>query len=60
MIILQDISYIHPNKDILFDHVNLTVNRHDKTGSVVQRFSTAGARDKNQAQSFLIHQGRMG
>ena len=34
MIILQNISYIHPNKDLLFDHVNLTVNRQDKTALI--------------------------
>ena len=30
MIILQNISYIHANKDLLFDNIHLTVNRHDK------------------------------
>jgi ATPase subunit of ABC transporter with duplicated ATPase domains len=30
MIILQNISYIHANKDLLFDNINLTVNHHDK------------------------------
>ncbi|MGN6292611.1 MAG: ribosomal protection-like ABC-F family protein [Chitinophagaceae bacterium] len=30
MLIAQNISYIHPNKDLLFDNVNLTVNNHDK------------------------------
>ncbi|MGV8091377.1 MAG: ribosomal protection-like ABC-F family protein [Mangrovibacterium sp.] len=30
MIILQNISYIHPNKDLLFDNISLTVNQHDK------------------------------
>ena len=30
MLILQNISYIHPNKDLLFDHISLTVNNHDK------------------------------
>ncbi len=34
MIILQNVSYIHPNKDLLFDHVNLTVNRQDKTALI--------------------------
>lgn len=30
MLILQNISYIHPNKDLLFHHINLTLNAHDK------------------------------
>lgn len=30
MIILQNISYIHPNKDLLFDNISLIVNQHDK------------------------------
>ena len=34
MIILQNVSYIHPNKDLLFDRVNLTVNRQDKTALI--------------------------
>jgi ATPase subunit of ABC transporter with duplicated ATPase domains len=30
MLTLQNLSYIHPNKDVLFDAINLTVNRYDK------------------------------
>ncbi len=30
MLILQNISYTHPNKNLLFDHINLTVNNHGK------------------------------
>ncbi|MFN3378330.1 MAG: ABC-F family ATP-binding cassette domain-containing protein [Runella zeae] len=30
MILLQHISYIHPNKDLLFDNINLTVNNQQK------------------------------
>lgn len=30
MLIAQNISYIHPDKDLLFDNINLTVNNHDK------------------------------
>lgn len=30
MLTLQNISYIHPNKELLFDGVNLTINLHDK------------------------------
>jgi len=30
MLILQDISYAHPNKDQLFNNISLSVARHDK------------------------------
>ncbi|HXS55632.1 MAG TPA: ATP-binding cassette domain-containing protein, partial [Hanamia sp.] len=30
MFILQNISYTHPNKNLLFDNINLTVNHHEK------------------------------
>lgn len=30
MLILQNITYLHPNKDLLFSDINLTVNNHDK------------------------------
>ncbi len=34
MVILQNISYIHPNKDLLFDSIHLTMNYHDKIALV--------------------------
>lgn len=30
MPVLQNITYIHPNKDVLFDNMHLTLNKHDK------------------------------
>ncbi len=30
MLILQNISYRHPDKDLLFDQISLTVNKHNK------------------------------
>lgn len=30
MISLQQISYIHPNKDLLFENISLTINVHEK------------------------------
>ncbi|MBD8489134.1 ABC-F family ATP-binding cassette domain-containing protein [Echinicola sp. CAU 1574] len=30
MLILQQLSYIHPNKDLLFNNVSLTVNKQEK------------------------------
>jgi ATPase subunit of ABC transporter with duplicated ATPase domains len=34
MLILQDIAYIHPNKDVLFSHIHLAVNRGDKAALI--------------------------
>lgn len=34
MLILQNISYIHPNKDLLFQNINLTVNNRDKVALI--------------------------
>ena len=34
MLILQNISYIHPNKDLLFCNINLTVNNHEKVALI--------------------------
>lgn len=30
MLFLQDASYTHPNRDLLFSNINLAINRHDK------------------------------
>jgi len=30
MLVLQNITYIHPNKDVLFDNIHLTLNKHDR------------------------------
>ncbi len=34
MLILQNISYTHPSKDLLFSDINLTVNNHEKTALI--------------------------
>lgn len=30
MLVLQNITYIHANKDVLFNNIHLTLNKHDK------------------------------
>jgi hypothetical protein len=30
MLILQGVSYTHPNRDLLFADINLIINRQDK------------------------------
>jgi len=34
MITLQNISYIHPDKELLFDQISLSVNKHDKVALI--------------------------
>lgn len=34
MLILQNISYTHPNKNLLFTDINLTVNNHEKVALI--------------------------
>jgi ATPase subunit of ABC transporter with duplicated ATPase domains len=34
MLILQNISYTHPSKDLLFSDINLKVNNHEKTALI--------------------------
>ncbi|HMR19668.1 MAG TPA: ATP-binding cassette domain-containing protein, partial [Sphingobacterium sp.] len=34
MLVLQNISYTHSSKDLLFGNINLTVNNHEKTALI--------------------------
>jgi ATPase subunit of ABC transporter with duplicated ATPase domains len=34
MLILQNLSYIHPNKELLFENINLTVNNREKVAVI--------------------------
>lgn len=34
MLILQNISYTHPNKDLLFENINLILNNHEKAALI--------------------------
>jgi ATPase subunit of ABC transporter with duplicated ATPase domains len=34
MLILQHISYLHPDKTLLFDNINLTIDKHDKVALI--------------------------
>ena len=34
MLLLQNISYIHPNKELLFDNIHLAVNHCDKVALI--------------------------
>lgn len=34
MLILQDMTYVHPDKDALFTHLNLTINKHQKVALI--------------------------
>lgn len=34
MLLLQNITYLHPNRDLLFANINLTLNRHTKAALI--------------------------
>jgi ATPase subunit of ABC transporter with duplicated ATPase domains len=34
MLIIQNLTYIHPDKELLFKNINLAVNRHDKVALI--------------------------
>ncbi|QMU26914.1 ribosomal protection-like ABC-F family protein [Adhaeribacter radiodurans] len=34
MLTIQNLTYIHPNKDLLFDNINLTLTQHDKAALI--------------------------
>lgn len=34
MLLLQNITYLHPNRDLLFDNINLTLHRHSKAALI--------------------------
>lgn len=34
MLTIQNLSYTHPNKDLLFSNINLTVNRQEKVALI--------------------------
>ncbi len=34
MLTLHNLTYIHPNRDLLFKNINLTVNKHNKTALI--------------------------
>lgn len=34
MVIIQNLSYIHPNKDLLFENINLTIQTQEKTALI--------------------------
>jgi len=34
MVLLQNVTYVHPNKDVLFDNLHLTINKQDKVALI--------------------------
>lgn len=34
MLLLENIAYLHPNKDLLFANINLSLNKHDKVALI--------------------------
>ena len=59
MIILQNISYTHPNKDLLFSNINLTINRYDKTALIGNNGSGKSSLLKIIANELQISGGQL-
>jgi ATPase subunit of ABC transporter with duplicated ATPase domains len=52
MLILQNISYLHPDKELLLDHIDLTVNDHDKLALIGNNGSGKSTLLKMMAQEL--------
>ncbi|HJS01172.1 MAG TPA: ABC-F family ATP-binding cassette domain-containing protein [Flavobacterium sp.] len=59
MLILQNISYIHPNKDLLFSNINLTVNRQNKIALIGNNGVGKSTLLKIIAKELQPHQGQL-
>jgi len=57
MIILQGVTYVHPNKDVLFSDINLTVNKHDKIALIGNNGAGKSTLLKIIAQNLHVSQG---
>lgn len=59
MLILQNISYIHPDKNLLFETINLTVNRQDKIALIGNNGSGKSTLLKIMAQELQPLDGQL-
>jgi ATPase subunit of ABC transporter with duplicated ATPase domains len=59
MLILQNISYTHPNKNLLFDKINLTVNNHEKIALIGNNGSGKSTLLKLIAKELLPLDGQL-
>ena len=59
MLILQNISYTHPTKNLLFDKINLTVNNHEKIALIGNNGSGKSTLLKLIAKELLPLDGQL-
>jgi ATPase subunit of ABC transporter with duplicated ATPase domains len=59
MLFLQDLSYLHPNKELLFENIYLTVNRRDKIALIGNNGSGKSTLLKLIAGELLPHEGQL-
>jgi len=59
MLILQNISYAHPNKDLLFDNINLTLENLDKIALIGNNGSGKSTLLKIIARELIPADGQM-
>lgn len=59
MLILQNLSYIHPNKELLFEDINLTVNNRDKVALIGNNGSGKSTLLKIIAGELLAAEGQL-
>lgn len=59
MLSLQNISYKHPNKDLLFENINLTVSNHQKIALIGNNGIGKSTLLKLIASQLLPHKGQI-
>jgi len=59
MLVLQNISYLHPNKDWLFDNIHLTINNYDKVALIGNNGSGKSTLLKIIAKEILPSYGQI-
>ena len=57
MIILQDITYLHPNRDLLFADLNVIINRHDKIALIGNNGAGKSSLLNIMAGNFVLSKG---
>ncbi|WP_207512631.1 ribosomal protection-like ABC-F family protein [Longitalea luteola] len=59
MLILQHLSYLHPNKDLLFENINLTVARRDKMALIGNNGAGKSTLLRIIAGELIPHEGQL-
>ncbi|WP_205511276.1 ABC-F family ATP-binding cassette domain-containing protein [Longitalea arenae] len=59
MLILQNLSYLHPNKDVLFEHINLTVTSREKIALIGNNGTGKSTLLRIIAGELSAHEGQL-